>query len=89
MGKKDQYRDDLRHLPRSEWENYLLKFSGLPGPRGNIELAQAAAEEGNSEQFESWLTPPILRHSLANPGGCSHGAATTGGCKLCIFLSQV
>jgi hypothetical protein len=25
-------------------EPYLLEHSGLPGPRGNIELAQAAAD---------------------------------------------
>lgn len=29
--------------------------SGLPGPRGNLELAQAAADEGSLEQFEAWL----------------------------------
>ncbi len=30
--------------------------SGLPGPRGNLELAHAVAQEGNEEQFNHFLT---------------------------------
>ena len=44
MPKIDSYRAALQSLPLSEWEAYLLAESGLPGPRGNLELAQAAAE---------------------------------------------
>lgn len=49
MGKLDQYRQQLRAL--EEWDQFLLDHSGLPGPRGNIELAQAVAEEGNEQLF--------------------------------------
>ncbi len=38
MAKADQYREILRTL--DEWDAFLLKESGLPGPRGNLELAQ-------------------------------------------------
>ncbi len=53
MTKRDQYRQALRSLP--EWDAYLLKESGLPGPRGNIELAQAVADEGQAELFRRFL----------------------------------
>ncbi|HSN74939.1 MAG TPA: hypothetical protein VL334_07585 [Anaerolineae bacterium] len=49
MSKRDDYRQTLRKL--SEWEPYLLAESGLPGPRGNIELAQAVADEGDETLF--------------------------------------
>ncbi len=43
MGKVEEYRRALRELPA--WEPFLLERSGLPGPRGNLELAAAVAEE--------------------------------------------
>jgi hypothetical protein len=54
MSKRDDYRQTLRKL--SEWEPYLLAESGLPGPRGNIELAQAVADEGDERLFLRLLT---------------------------------
>ena len=45
MNKVEAYRAELRAL--AEWDAFLLKESGLPGPRGNIELARAVAEEGD------------------------------------------
>lgn len=53
MGKIDDHRRALERL--DDWEPYLLDNSGLPGPRGNIELAQAAADLGTREQFEGFL----------------------------------
>jgi hypothetical protein len=50
VGRVEEYRTRLRGL--AEWEPYLLKESRLPGPRGNLELAQAVAEEGSRELFE-------------------------------------
>jgi len=41
MPKADQYREILPTL--DEWEPYLLAHSGLPGPRGNLELLQVVA----------------------------------------------
>ena len=47
--KIEQYRETLRTL--SDWRPFLLQASGLPGPRGNLELAQAVAEEGSKTLF--------------------------------------
>ncbi|HEX6332515.1 MAG TPA: hypothetical protein VF129_14690 [Actinomycetota bacterium] len=54
MTRVDEYREALRAL-EGDWEPYLLDHSGLPGPRGNLELAGAAAELGTRRQFERWL----------------------------------
>jgi hypothetical protein len=54
MSRSDHYQAILRSLV--DWDAYLLKESGLPGPRGNIELAQAVANEGNQELFQRYLT---------------------------------
>jgi HEAT repeats len=51
--KIDEYRAALEGLDR--WEPYLLEHSGLPGPRGNIELGQAAADVGTLERFDAFL----------------------------------
>jgi len=53
MSKVAQYQEILRNLV--DWDAYLLKESGLPGPRGNIELAQAVANEGDGELFQRYL----------------------------------
>jgi hypothetical protein len=52
--KIDDYRKTLRAT--KNWEAYLLNNSGLPGPRGNIELGQAVADEGNKELFTHLIT---------------------------------
>ena len=38
------------------WDAFLLKESGLPGPRGNIELAQTVADEGDVALFMRYLS---------------------------------
>jgi 3-methyladenine DNA glycosylase AlkC len=53
MGKVDDYRGHLRAI--EDWDAYLLRESGLPGPRGNIELARAVAEEGDGALFQRYL----------------------------------
>ena len=53
VSKIDLYRKELIGL--SDWEPYLLEHSDLPGPRGNLELAQAVFIEGHSELFERFL----------------------------------
>lgn len=50
MSKREEYRRILRGL--ADWEPFLLDESGLPGPRGNLELAQAVADEGGETLFE-------------------------------------
>jgi HEAT repeat protein len=57
--KSSLYRSTLRSLP--DWEPYLRDESGLPGPRGNLELVQAVADEATPDQIEHLLsyTPDI------------------------------
>ena len=59
MNKTETYRQTLASLP--DWEPYLLQESGLPGPRGNLELAQVVADEGDRALFEHFLayTPQV------------------------------
>jgi hypothetical protein len=54
MNKSETYRQVLKTL--ADWESYLLQESGLPGPRGNLELAQVVADEGTRELFAHFLT---------------------------------
>jgi hypothetical protein len=56
MSKINDYREKLKKL--DNWIPYLKKNSGLPGPRGNLELAQAVLEEASEEQIEEFLTIP-------------------------------
>lgn len=44
MGKRSDYRAVLESLPPGQWTAYLKAESGLPGPRGNLELAAAFAD---------------------------------------------
>jgi len=53
MAKADEYRKQLSAL--QDWDAFLLKASGLPGPRGNLELAQVVADEGNPALYERYL----------------------------------
>lgn len=55
MGRRDQYRVELRRLDPTRWMAYLQEGSGLPGPRANIELAQAVADEGGPAEFDRLL----------------------------------
>lgn len=47
MSKVDEYRTALRQL--ADWDEYLTANSNLPGPRGNLELAQAVADLATPE----------------------------------------
>lgn len=53
MKKTQGYMDIL--IDKKEWNSYLMQESGLPGPRGNIELAQAVAMVGSEDVFLSLL----------------------------------
>jgi len=56
MTKIDDYRIRLQSL--KQWEPFLIKESGLPGPRGNLELAQAFALEADLGQIDLLLSIP-------------------------------
>jgi hypothetical protein len=50
MGSRaDGYRAELRKL--QDWEPYLKKHSGLPGPRANLELVAAVADEADADRL--------------------------------------
>ncbi|MBN2470527.1 MAG: hypothetical protein JXN59_07375 [Anaerolineae bacterium] len=53
--KREHYQAALQALTPPDWEAFLLAESGLPGPRANLELAQAAADAGSAGQFRRWL----------------------------------
>lgn len=54
MSRVDEYRETLRSMPQP-WEPFLLAESRLPGPRANLELVHAVAEEGDLEQLLALL----------------------------------
>jgi 3-methyladenine DNA glycosylase AlkC len=54
VSKTEYYRTTLRAL--ADWDDFLLKESGLPGPRGNLELVSVVADEGTEAQFKRFLT---------------------------------
>jgi hypothetical protein len=56
VGRREDHQTGLRVLPRAEWIPYLRQNSGLPGPRANLELAQAVADEGDETMFETLLS---------------------------------
>lgn len=49
MKKVQAYIEKLKSI--ENWDAYLMQESGLPGPRGNLELIQAVAKVGNEEKF--------------------------------------
>lgn len=53
MGKKEEYIATLQTT--RDWIPYLKANSNLPGPRGNLELAYAAAEAASIGQMEEML----------------------------------
>ena len=57
MSKLNDYRQQLKEL--KDWTPYLLKNSGLPGPRGNLELAQVVSEDASPRQIEEFLSIAI------------------------------
>lgn len=65
MTKSESYRVALSSL--DDWDDYLMQESGLPGPRGNLELVQVVAGMGTEAQFKHWLTFDASRAPTNNP----------------------
>jgi hypothetical protein len=65
LSKIAEYRIKLRQL--DDWDAFLLQESGLPGPRGNLELAHAVADEGDAALFERYLTFDALLAPVNSP----------------------
>ncbi|WP_431975235.1 hypothetical protein [Micromonospora haikouensis] len=56
MGRRDQYRAELRGFDPARWPDFLREHSGLPGPRANIALAEAVADEGELTSFDRLIS---------------------------------
>ncbi len=65
MNKKETYRQTLRTL--EDWDAFLLRESGLPGPRGNLELAEVVADEGDEKLFRRYLAFDAARAPVNSP----------------------
>jgi hypothetical protein len=65
MSKRKAYQATLRAL--DDWEPFILAESGLPGPRGNLELVQAVAEEGDEAQFQRWVALDPVEAPVESP----------------------
>lgn len=83
MSKVDEYARALRAL--HDPESYLLEHSGLPGPRGNIELARAAAEVGSSAELRRWAS---LDSDVAPTGSADEFLAFCGVVGLGRLLAE-
>lgn len=53
MSRRDEYLSELRETPAQV--AFLRTHSGLPGPRANLELVQAAADAGQERAFRRWI----------------------------------
>jgi hypothetical protein len=73
MSKLDEYTRALRDV--DDPEPYLLEHSGLPGPRGNIELGLAAAEVRSAAELRRWAS---LGADVAPTGGAEEFLAFCG-----------
>lgn len=73
MRKVEEYREALRGL--ADWEPFLLEHSGLPGPRANLELIDAVADEADAAQLRRWAT---LSPDEAPAGGSEEFLAACG-----------
>ncbi len=58
MGHREEYRAELRATASRDVRAYLAARSGLPGPRGNLELIEAFAD----------VAPAALVRALADEG---------------------
>jgi hypothetical protein len=80
MPSLHDYLDQLSSTP--DWDAFLLAHSGLPGPRGNLELAQAAAELGDERHFLAWLALDHNHAPVNSPAEFLHFCGTLGLGKL-------
>jgi hypothetical protein len=58
--RRRQYHDALGALAHPVWPPYLREPSGRPGPRANLELAQAVADAGDPSVFDSLRRRPAV-----------------------------
>jgi hypothetical protein len=69
VSRTEDYRVALRKL--KDWEPYLKKHSGLPGPRANLELLAAVVEEADADRL--WRMSASADEYLATVGTAGLG----------------
>ena len=67
MGRAQEYREALRRLPAEQWAAYLDHHSGLPGPRANLALLQAAGDEGDAAAVALEACSTVTGSFVARP----------------------
>jgi len=55
MSSRADHLAALQALAPTEWRGYLAEHSGLPGPRANLELAQAVADAASAAQIAEFI----------------------------------
>jgi hypothetical protein len=65
MGKTAIYQEKLKVT--ENWDQYLLEYSGLPGPRANLELMYAVAELGDENLFLRYCAIPADKAPTNSP----------------------
>jgi hypothetical protein len=55
VSRVEEYRAQLRAREATDWPGFLTAHSGLPGPRGNIELGRAVGEEADAATLDALL----------------------------------
>lgn len=70
------YRRQLLQL--AEWDEFLLAESGLPGPRGNLELMAAVAALGDEARFRRYLQWDAQRAPTNDPREFLAACGTVG-----------
>ncbi len=66
MTKSDGYLAVLRQMP--EWDDFLRRESGLPGTRGNLELAAVVARAGTEALFRRYAALDAETAPTNTPG---------------------
>ena len=73
----DDYRRSLLARDEQEWAGFLTKHSGLPGPRGDLELATAVADEASAALIQRYAADGD--EYLASCGAMGLGRLTVEG----------
>lgn len=69
MATAEAWRTELEQLTRSAWPGHLTQHSGLPGPRANLTLVQAAATVADAD-----LVADLLRDGGEYTAMCAAAA---------------
>lgn len=69
MTKRSDYRAVLESLPAGQWPAYLDAESGLPGPRGNLELVEAFADAADPALIKVCAESPDEYRALCGAVG--------------------